>query len=207
MQALDRKSLPYASCYCEENVRQASLDPRLSSRPRAVVLITNERKTAAVFSQRSAEVGQPAVWDYHVILVVADPDLAVIDLDSTLPLPCPLAAYVDEALAPTLHLPSALRPRFRVAAGDVYAERLWTDRSHMRRTDGSWIQPPPEWDAPLPSNGVPLAEWIDLESDAPGEVVQLPELVEAIERSLAARRSTRSESTRSIGARPQTKPA
>uniref|UniRef100_A0A1I7W7K2 Protein N-terminal glutamine amidohydrolase n=1 Tax=Heterorhabditis bacteriophora TaxID=37862 RepID=A0A1I7W7K2_HETBA len=72
------------------------------------------------------------VWDYHVVLLEkGEEGTKVWDLDSTLPFPCPFNQYWQSTFQPI---------------GWNIAEEFKSDRSHMKKPDGSWIAPPPVWD-------------------------------------------------------------
>ena len=120
----DRKYTPF---YCEENIWHLADDGG------TVVVITNERRQVPLWEQR---LGSPVVWDYHVVLVR---DGRVYDMDTELPFPCDLRAYVQS----TFRLPDMVKIR-RVEAQD-YRASFSSDRSHMKDADGAWIHPPPVW--------------------------------------------------------------
>ena len=67
-------------------------------------------------------------------------------------------------------------PRFRVIPADDYVARFSSDRSHMRRADGSWIAPPPPW--PPIDRGDPtvFASLLDLRDRSLGTVMTRGEL-------------------------------
>ena len=90
------------------------------------------------------------------------------DLDSDLPFPCALGGYLAETFPAGVQ--RAFAPRFRLIGGDDYADNLVSDRSHMRRPDGSWMAPPPSWPAPGSESGKPgnLMEWVDMRRRSPG---------------------------------------
>ena len=66
--------------------------------------------------------------------------------------------------------------RAAVVAARDYVEGLASDRSHMRRSDGSWLAPPPPWDPPGAGKPPNLLSWIDPEGEGPGLVLGLEEL-------------------------------
>lgn len=184
---LERAAFDYTSCYCEENVLRLVERPELKGVTKCVVIITNSRRTVAVWEQRAAPKRRPIVWDYHVIMVAQlDGAPRVLDLDSRLPLGVALDEYVERALVPSQKLDPELVPRFRIVEGDLFAARLWSDRSHMKRADGSYRMPPPAWPPPRPEEAaVPLDEWLDPANEsAPGLVVPIDALIEATRRAL-----------------------
>ena len=61
---------------------------------------------------------------------------------------------------------------------DEYKRGFSSDRSHMKRPDGSWRSPPPEWPLIQASPAsVPLKKALDLRSPSPGELVDLDGLI------------------------------
>ena len=157
---------PYSAFFCEENA--LLLCRALVERGRAplhelsVCFISNEARRAPVWCQtkgRPVE-GGLVFWDYHVVVVqaAAGRDPLVWDLDSTLPFPCALARYAHEALQPAASsvLPPELQPRFRVVPGAFFARHFASDRSHMRRADGSWEAPPPPYPPVSGQDGVAM---------------------------------------------------
>ena len=92
-----------------------------------VVFISNKEKCVPMFCQRAMDdPDDPCFWDYHVILV-GTPRMAkrtcgnagssiVIDMDSHLPYPCPVADYLSNAFRVECFRPEyreKLAPRFR----------------------------------------------------------------------------------------------
>jgi hypothetical protein len=158
--------------WCEENIWRLCRDPRVAGE-RLVAVIASESGLVRVAHQRAAD-GGTVEWDYHVVLLVRAGDGWMIwDLDSTLGLGVPAAAYLDATFAPPI--PPALAPRFRLIAADDWLASFSSDRSHMRARDGAWLQPPPPWPAITngPSN---LKHLIDPRWRGLGEVVDLDEL-------------------------------
>jgi hypothetical protein len=125
--------------YCEENVWIAAAALNL---PALVVVVTNPSRRVWCRHQR---LGTDVVWDYHVWMterrdgtwLVSDPDSA---LAST-----PLETYV-ETTYPSM-APSELQAWFRILTARDFRTTLRTDRRHMRKPDGGWLQPPPPWPA------------------------------------------------------------
>jgi len=151
--ALRADRLAYASCYCEENaLRLADRLPSELAESAHLVFITNPSKTVLVVHQRSSPHGGPdeppgpiesdhVVWDYHVVLVTTAPRPLVWDLDTRLPFPVPLDAYLGAAFVPIDPRYGAM---FRVVPASLCRETLASDRRHML-ADGKFLAPPPAW--------------------------------------------------------------
>jgi hypothetical protein len=168
--ATDRTSFRYQAFFCEENVYHLAGEPRFAARPRQVVFISNPTRSTAMWNQRAA--GAPGVamlWDYHVVLLVAEP-WEVWDLDTFLGLPVPAADY----LGGSFHgrLPGHYQPYFRLVEAETFAVTFASDRSHMKRRDGQWKRPPPPW--PAIGDGAPnLMRFVDVTAPFVGEVLDL----------------------------------
>lgn len=140
---LRRDTSAYTACYCEENVYGLLRRLTIADRGRAcAVVISNAAKTVAVWRQRN---GDPVVWDYHVVAAFLDAGTAaVFDFDSTLPWPCPLAAYAAAAFGSgDGEAAPAFRPRFRVVPAGDFVDDFSSDRRHMQGEGGGWLAPPP----------------------------------------------------------------
>ncbi len=165
----------YCPFYCEENIWHLAADPRVGEGPRRVLLISNPRRTVALWGQRSGteDTGGLVVWDYHVILTCgAGPDAVVWDLDTTLGTAVPLNHYLSQTFQGA---PEPFVPLFRVTQADVFRDRFTSDRRHMRGEDGAFLRTPPAW--PPVGPGHTLDAWLDFECDQPGQVLDLPGLV------------------------------
>ena len=140
----------YAPFYCEENVLRLA-----AARDRStdwVVLLSNATRRIALAGQRRGRDGDGiVVWDYHVILVDrrGEGDASstkVIDQDSLLDQPVPVCRYVATTFPwPLYHTHPEYAPRFSLVTAPDYRRRFSSDRSHMRRPDGTWHSPPPHW--------------------------------------------------------------
>jgi hypothetical protein len=168
----------YHPFYCEENVHHLCSDARIEGRRKLVAFVSNARRAVALWAQRAAPfVGQPVVWDYHVLLF-AERGRAweAYDLDSTLGCPVAAAAYLDGTFP--AGAPPGLGPRFRVIDATEFVRVFASDRSHMRRPDGTFTEPPPPWP---PIRGAPGAEsnlerFVDVTRPFAGELLDLEEL-------------------------------
>lgn len=167
----------YTPFYCEENVYWLAQDPRFVNRDSEVVFISNERRACALFHQRAAPApGEPVFWDYHVVLAVrTDERVEVWDLDCDLGMPLPAIAWLDATFGPARDLPAAFAPRFRAILAAEYVATFSSDRSHMRRPDGTFQAPPPEWPAIVHGPST-LMRFVDVKSPFLGELLELDAL-------------------------------
>jgi hypothetical protein len=169
-----RGSLDYQAYYCEENVWRLLARTELAA-CHSWAVIMSSRSSYFVVLRQSA--GRPAdglvCWDYHVFAVVDDPDgqRLALDFDSNLPFPYPLERYLDESFPSIMPVP--LQPHFRLIEGQEYLAGLASDRSHMRRPDGSYTATPPPWPAPRGEGPGTIMSWIDISSSSPGVLYDL----------------------------------
>ncbi len=164
----------YTPFYCEENVWHLCLEPRLDGMRKVVVFISNAQRNCLLWHQKAADKPDaPVFWDYHAILLCQEGGWDVWDLDTVLG--CPISA--GDYIARTFDPPSAIfgqSLRFRVVPCEEYVQTFCSDRSHMRSTNG-WSAPPPPWPPITPRKGRRLKEFLDMNSDRPGEVLTLRE--------------------------------
>jgi protein N-terminal glutamine amidohydrolase len=171
---IERSELDYQAYYCEENVWRLLARPEFANMACWAVLVSNERRDVVTLRQRSGRSGDGLVhWDYHVFAVATDPieGRVALDLDSELSFPSPLRRYLEDSFPSDVQ--RAYLPLFRVIAGDEYVGSLVSDRSHMRRLDGSWIAPPPPWPAPGAGKANLLVEWTDMRRRKPGTLYDM----------------------------------
>jgi hypothetical protein len=169
--------------YCEENVWRLVARPEVAEFKIWAVLASSRARRIVVLRQR---LGRPLDglihWDYHVFALIEARagELLALDPDTDLPFPCPAARYVEESFP--VGVQSRLVPRFRILSGADYLRGLVSDRSHMRRPDGTWIAPPPPWPAPGAGKASNLMDWTDMERRQPGRLLDLKGLAAFIAR-------------------------
>lgn len=170
---MSTSSFRYCPFYCEENVWHLSADPQVPGADRRVVFVSNPARQVVLWAQRAAsQPDEPVVWDYHVVLLCdVENTWRVWDLDSTLG----LGVLLDEwarASFEVLPMPRELRPMFRCIEADAFRRSFASDRSHMRRPDGTYASPPPPW--PRIGQGNNLHRFIDMRDEAvAGDVLDL----------------------------------
>ncbi|XP_041379080.1 protein N-terminal glutamine amidohydrolase-like [Gigantopelta aegis] len=145
----DRATCSYTANCCEENTWKLcehvkENNPDLLEKC-FCVFISNDNKQFPLWKQKAShDPDEPVAWDYHVIFVYTDASSAnVYDLDTTLTFPCDFKTYSSEAIGNDHSLKQPYRRKFRVIAAKEYLRTFASDRSHMRRSDGTWrVQPP-----------------------------------------------------------------
>jgi len=63
----------YTKLFCEENIwhlANSLIKQGVNTEEINIIFISNNNKQIAIFNQLTAEVNQPAIWDYHVILMI-----------------------------------------------------------------------------------------------------------------------------------------
>jgi hypothetical protein len=173
---IDRAGMDYQAFYCEENVWRLLARPEFKEAETWAVIVSNSPREVVLLRQLSGRPVDGLVhWDYHVFAVAAEPIVGkvALDLDSELPFPCPLARYLEDTYPEGLQ--RAFEPRFRVIRGSDYIRDLASDRSHMRKADGSWLAPPPPWPAPVGNSGSSsvIMEWTDVGRRQPGALYDI----------------------------------
>ena len=170
----------YWPYYCEENIWHACVELPADVDEALVVFISNTARAVAVWHQRSApSAEEPALWDYHVILLMRRGSTwTVLDPDSTFAMPAPAASYLEATFPP---LPDELgehRPEFRLVPAADYRREFRSDRSHMRAPDGNWLSPPPP--GPCIGEGTNLMDFVNTGADFLGAVCDLEGLRQRI---------------------------
>lgn len=166
---------PYAPHYCEENVWQAAHHPdfRDGRAHTHALFISNALRQCPIWAQRaSLQHGDPVVWDYHVVLLVALPDASpmIWDFDTLAGAPCSFDLWWNASFPYLSHLAPHYLPHFRLIAAQDYLDTLSSDRRHMRDASGEFIMQPPAW-PPIFHGHHNLSELIDLTRELPGEVM------------------------------------
>lgn len=167
----------YQAFYCEENVWHLCQSETLADRDNFAVFISNAARRCPLWNQRAARIyGEPVVWDYHVVLLSADPTgehgPQIWDMDTRLGYPLPVDQWWQGTFPPPHVLPEDLQPCSRVISAQDYIEHFSSDRSHMRTEEGRWRAPPPAWPV-IAKEGHPinLEAFIDMDRDFLGEVL------------------------------------
>jgi hypothetical protein len=175
--SIDRRALDYQPFYCEENVWRLLRREELAGHPAWAVIVSSRAGRLVALRQKAGRRADGFVcWDYHVFAVVDEPGARLaLDLDTDLPFPCALAHYLQESFPPMRD--ASAQPCFRVIAAAHYLAQLATNRSHMRRPDGSYIMPPPLWTAPGVARTNTFLSWLDLSADGPGELFNFVEML------------------------------
>lgn len=150
-----RSDCAYTYCYCEENVWHLCALACIRDAASYAVFVSNQEGQVKLWQQRSgyAPDGWQVVWDYHVICVSdcgADGGgdsrrYRVFDLDSRLEWGSAFDLYAEASFRPEERLAPEQQQRFRVVPARQFLRLFASDRSHMRRRDGSWHEPPPPY--------------------------------------------------------------
>ena len=171
----------YCPYYCEENIWHLCRSSSLSFYPRFVLTIGNARRSAIFWSQKlSSHPDIPIRWDYHMVLIArkTGQPWVIYDFDSFCDFPSEAGQYFDRTFRSLPRQLSDCVPRFRLIRAEDFLRFFHSDRSHMRKLDGTWIHPPPKWPAIINNGGsrYGLADLIDLRQSQPGWVGNLSQL-------------------------------
>ncbi len=165
----------YQAFFCEENIWRLCSHPRLADFDKRVVFVSNRAQRCPVWLMRAGAPDEPVIWDYHVFLLVRQPDWRVFDLDSRMGLAIPLLDYLTYSYRLQT---GPLAPRFRAVEAEIFLEAFRSDRQHMRRGQ-RWLAEPPSWPAPSPAGEHNLERWIDMEHPFLGAIYDVPGLANA----------------------------
>lgn len=141
------------ACYCEENVYRLVCRKLKQNTHNAdgdnyyVMFVSSESLCVPMYYQRAAaRPTAPCLWDYHVLVLHADPQqqqASILDVDSLLPYPTPLHDYATQTFpGGTIHRDYA--PLFRVIRASAFLKNFYSDRMHMF-SEGKWSAPPPSY--------------------------------------------------------------
>jgi len=170
---MNRERYPYAPYYCEENVWHLCQHSDFLRYDRKVALISNDRRSCALWNQRSAPAPeQPILWDYHVILLFKQESWHIYDLDTLLETPTAVSQYVRHTFKEE-PVAEPFRPMFRIIDADEFVSVFSSDRSHMLTADGKWLAPPPPWPAIVHNNQSNLIELTNMRGASFGTVMDL----------------------------------
>lgn len=146
-----KENCAYTPHYCEENIwmlvkkiEETSPEKLQCCFP---VFISNEIKFIPLWQQSvSKQVDGFVAWDYHVILVYCDSEKSLVfDFDTQLQFPTPFEHYCEETFKSDDILQPQYHRLFRIIPSDLYLKHFSSDRSHMKKEDGSWVKPPPNY--------------------------------------------------------------
>lgn len=161
----------YTPCFCEENAYKLCERLCKHSSQVYVVFVSNPSRQVPFWRDRfSHDPDGFVLWDYHVIVLQqTEQGCSVWDLDTTLPVPCPLLAYANIALKAQLPLNANFSRWYRVVTANDYLQHFASDRSHMQLEDGFWRAAPPTYSCIIASDGVKmrLEEYISMTASAP----------------------------------------
>lgn len=145
MKLPEREHYRYQPSYCEENIWHLCQQPEFQHSD--VIVMASKGRFFPIRCQRKANTPtEPLLWDYHVVLLwhVAPDARYILDFDTTLAFCTPIADYFRQAFLDESLLKPRFVPLFRVMPSKEYAEKLLSDRRHMRDEYG-WLVEPPPW--------------------------------------------------------------
>ncbi len=149
-----RDALDYAPYYCEENIWRLLSSKAFPGDAWAVLIFGLEGRAAMLEQRAGRDEDGFVLWDYHAVALVSDPSAAgllVFDFDTRLDFPLPAEAYLKRSFIPPNSADPVLarfEPVFRLLPAIDFSANFYSDRSHMKASDGSWLQSPPPWDHP-----------------------------------------------------------
>ena len=132
----------YCANFCEENIWQLA---QHIDNPCRVVFISNPNRQVAFWQQQSAPLGEPLIWDYHVVLFEQRSSQVLChDFDSRLSSGLAAVDYLSASFPQADNVMPQYQPIFKLIDKDRYLNGFASSRQHMRR-DQQWLSPPPSW--------------------------------------------------------------
>ena len=168
----------YTTCYCEENIWHLCQHADLVQFPKYVLCISNIAKQCPFWFQKSAPVQEFTCWDYHVVLTVYKGGWQIFDLDTTLPFPIELKAYMSLTFKGLPDIHPEYFPKFKIIGAERYVREFHSDRKHMKDTNGKWLSPPPDWPMILSSKQLCIGELFDFSGSSKQEIYSLVEMAD-----------------------------
>lgn len=135
MLKFDKSSYTYTSLFCEENIWKLidSLSGDKKIEALDVLFLLNESATVAIFNQLRSTIGQPVIWDYHVILCASINNKPYIfDFDSRCSFPSKIDDYFKDTFSDGFNISEKYQHLLKVINADDYYQHFTSDRSHMR---------------------------------------------------------------------------
>lgn len=177
------ESYKYTQNYCEENIWHLCQDPRLTDYSKKVLIVSNNAKNLPFYNQKSSQGDLPVWWDYHVILLASKGDVQLIfDFDSTLDFPTSLEDYLRKTFVNHSNWIEKDLPHFKSIEAKDYLEKFFSDRSHMKSSDGQWIFAPPAWPNIEGQGDLVLSDLLDFSENSNQEIFSLDEMHLLIEK-------------------------
>jgi hypothetical protein len=166
---LIKENLLYTPYYCEENIWHLCNNPVFANFERIVVIISNEQKKCAFYSQKLSTQNNfiPVIWDYHVILLIKQESWLVYDFDTILSFPTEIGEYIDKTFNNKYN--KMYLPKFRLISANHYIKKFSSDRSHMEQ-NGKWIHKPPFWQ-PIINKESTFYNFINFNNDFIGSII------------------------------------
>jgi len=134
----------YTRLFCEENIWQLAkslINQGVNNQDINIIFISNKNKQIAIFNQLTAEVNQPAIWDYHVILMInISQSPYILDFDTRLFFSSRLEDYFKNSFPDIIN--PEYQSHYRVIPATYYLEYFYSDRSHMKNIISSQEFPP-----------------------------------------------------------------
>jgi len=171
---------PYTPFYCEENIWHLGQNPRFAELETKIVFISNKTNSCILWGQKAGKgVDGLVLWDYHVILLCKEREWQVWDLDTNFEIPSELSYYLRKTFkTDEVKLAVDYAPVFRVIDTKEFVRTFSSDRSHMKKPDGTWIASPPEWPVVGEGKESNLISLINVEDKSIGEVMSLSEFTD-----------------------------
>lgn len=170
-------SFKYTENYCEENIWQLCQHPELKDYIKKVLFISNENKNCAFHFQKSVSGETVVWWDYHVILLASkEHEDLVYDFDSTLGYPIEFKEYLRKTFPLSNGQDLSNQAQFKSIASEIFVQDFYSDRRHMKDSEGNWLFEPPKWPCITTGIKLPLNDLFDFSKTSKLPVLSLEEI-------------------------------
>lgn len=171
------ETFEYTENYCEENIWHLCQHPDLTDFTKKVLIVSNKSKNCPFLHQKSSIDQQAVWWDYHVILLASKSGINLVyDFDSTLALPSSLSDYLGLTFDEKTNWKASDFPTFKWIDAVVYTQTFFSDRSHMKDSEGNWIFSPPHWPHIESAEKLALSTLLDFTETSQQRIYSLEEM-------------------------------
>lgn len=171
------KEFSYSANFCEENIWHLCQNHELEGFTKKVLIVSNPTKNCPFRFQKSINGDEVVWWNYHVIMLASTSDSSLVyDFDSTLPVPISAKEYFEMTFDRKDHFKPDDLPLFKSIDSSLYINSFFSDRSHMKDTNGNWLSSPPNWQIIGKNKDLPLFKLQDFSSSSEQKIYSLEEM-------------------------------
>ena len=175
---MEIKEFKYSANFCEENIWHLCQNQALAHFSKKVLIVSNSTRYCPFRFQKSVNGDEIVWWNYHVILLASASESSLIyDFDSTLPVPLSGLEYMRKTFQLNENQNAINLPYFKVIGAEVYLSSFFSDRSHMKDSNGNWISTPPIWPMIGNQGQLALPDLLDFSDSSKERIYTLNEMI------------------------------